>query len=416
MNLLSLIPARWWPTKSTALSQNLGGQLLGPSASSLQNVRNVSADSALQVAAVWACVSLNTNSIAQMPCFLYKNLPDGNKELARRETLYTVLHSQPNQHQTAFEFWQTMGLNYWLKGNAYARLRRNGAGEVISMTPLPSDLVEPVLLPSGDMVYQVWKRDAIEVLAAESVFHWRGIGNGVIGLSRIEFARNTLGITLDVQDHANKVYRNGARRGFMLHFDRVLTDEQRDAVKKRQAEYNTDPNQSLYFFEAVPKVESLSLSPADMQTIEYLKNGTEEIGRWFGVPGVMINDTSKATTWGTGVSEIVQGYYKVTVGPEVVGLQQSLMRQVLTLRQKLEFSIEFSPEALLRMSAKERAELHAKNVQNGLKTRNEVRQLENDPPMIGGDELTVQSNLVPIQKLGEMPAKGTNGNQAPILQ
>ena len=74
-------------------------------------------------------------------------------------------------------------------------------------------------------------------------------------------------------------------------------------------------------------------------------------------------------------------------------------------------------DALLRASIKDRFEIYAKAVQNGLKTRNECRQLENDPPMDGGDELTAQSNLVPIEKLGEVGNGAKNvDSQDPVSQ
>nr|MCU0966775.1 hypothetical protein [Burkholderiaceae bacterium] len=61
---------------------------------------------------------------------------------------------------------------------------------------------------------------------------------------------------------------------------------------------------------------------------------------------------------------------------------------------------------------------HAKNVQNGLMTRNEVRQLENlqpDPsPM--ADALTVQSNLVPIDMLGEVAEETGSVPEEPVMQ
>jgi len=54
---------------------------------------------------------------------------------------------------------------------------------------------------------------------------------------------------------------------------------------------------------------------------------------------------------------------------------------------------------------------YAKAVQNGLRTRNECRQLENDPPLPGGDELTAQSNLVPLTLLGKVKLN-TGGSDA----
>jgi phage portal protein BeeE len=72
--------------------------------------------------------------------------------------------------------------------------------------------------------------------------------------------------------------------------------------------------------------------------------------------------------------------------------------------------VEFSLDALLRASLKDRMEIYAKGVQNGIKTRNECRQLENDPPIKGGDELTAQVNLAPLAVLGKVPAQNATNS------
>ena len=72
--------------------------------------------------------------------------------------------------------------------------------------------------------------------------------------------------------------------------------------------------------------------------------------------------------------------------------------------------IEFNYDALLRSSPKERGEHEAKMVQNGIMTRNEVRHLENLPPVEGGDQLTVQTNLIQIDKLGQQAVSNTQGS------
>ena len=84
---------------------------------------------------------------------------------------------------------------------------------------------------------------------------------------------------------------------------------------------------------------------------------------------------------------------------------------------RAQFTVEFSFDALLRANATARYDLYAKGVQNGIVTRNECRQLETLPPMPGGDVLTAQVNLVPIQMLGQTPRPGvTNVPQDPVAQ
>jgi hypothetical protein len=44
-------------------------------------------------------------------------------------------------------------------------------------------------------------------------------------------------------------------------------------------------------------------------------------------------------------------------------------------------------------------------VTNGIMTRNEVRRLENLPPLDGGDDLTVQSQNVPLSDANTLAGK-----------
>jgi HK97 family phage portal protein len=157
------------------------------------------------------------------------------------------------------------------------------------------------------------------------------------------------------------------------------------------------------------KYQQLSMSPEDQQLLESRNFTVEEICRWFDVPPVLIHH-SNVTTWGSGIEQIVDGFYKLTIRPMLVSLEQAVRKRVMTPRQRATMGVEFSLEALLRGNIKDRMEVYAKAVQNGLKSRNECRQLENDPPVPGGDELTAQSNLLPLSALGKQVASGGSGS------
>ena len=63
--------------------------------------------------------------------------------------------------------------------------------------------------------------------------------------------------------------------------------------------------------------------------------------------------------------------------------------------------------ALLRADSSARAALYSSLGQNGVMKRNEMRAKENLPrdPSPGADMLTVQSNLIPLDQLGQLPPK-----------
>jgi HK97 family phage portal protein len=358
-------------------------------------------DGALQVSAVWACVELLSDNIASLPLFVYEREPgaDGHKNLARGTDLWKLLHDNPNRRNTPMEFWQFMTLNFILRGNAYARVVRNAAGEAIELLPLSSDQVEVEVDSTGKVIYKYSFEGKIIVYDERSILHWKDKGNGIYGMSRLDYMRSSVGVAISSQNHTEQGYRKSGRRPGVFMIDKLLTQEQREKIRKNYSGLVEGSDDDLLVLEAGAKFEPLSLSPADLQLLDTRKFAVEDIARWFGVSSVMINDTAKTTTWGTGITELIEGFYKFRLRPMLEGLEQAIERRVLTPGQRDKYTVEFSLDAILRGSFRDRLEAASTAVNNGLMTRNEYRQLENLPPKDGGDILTVQLALTNLENL-----------------
>lgn len=389
-----------------ALSEATGEQFGLPATTITADVANVGVDGALQLDAVWACIELRANTIASLPFFAYR-ARDGEKELARASRLYSLLHESPNSRMTPFEFWRAMMMNHDLRGNAYARLDRIG-DEVVAMWPMPADQVRPFVLADGSMAYEYTVDGGIAVLAESNVLHLKNLGNGTIGLAKLEFMRSTTDEQVKAQTEASKVFGNSGKPTAILMIDSALTAAQREGLRTNYGELTTGSTARLAVLEANMKYQQLSISPQDQQLLETRQFGVEQIGRWFGTPTVLINGPGSVKY---GNDDVIEGFFhKLTIRPMVVNIEQAVRKRVMSSRQRSNMSVEFSMDALLRGSAKDRAEIYAKNVQNGLMTRAEVRQLEGWPKMEGTDVLTAQSNLLPLDKLGtQAPASGGSG-------
>ena len=360
----------------------------------------------MQLSAVWRCVWLITNMIASLPLFVYETDSRGHRVLARSTRLFQILHDSPNPRMTPMEFWLAMLLNLQLRGRAYARIVRDDAtGEAIALWPMPADQVTTIALPDGELAYEYRIDGNVAILAASNVLHLKDMGNGTEGLSKLEHMRASVAEAASAQTAANRMFSNGGKPTGVLMVDHVLKPEQREALRQRFSEMQAGGFSRLFVLEADLKYQQLSLSPEDQQLLETRQFSVEEICRWFGVPPVLAFHNN-VTTWGSGVSEIVDGFHKLTGRPIVVNIEQALRKRVLTPKQRARYTVEFSLDALLRANLKDRVEIYAKAVQNGLKTRNECRQLENDAPIEGGDLLTAQSNLVPIAMLGRTTSAG----------
>ncbi|TWI65179.1 HK97 family phage portal protein [Pseudoduganella lurida] len=393
-----------------ALGDILGVQSGKPGYSLNGGARGLGVDGALQISTVWACLDRRAGAVASMPCFVYKQLAGGEKTLARTERLYQLLHDQPNNRMTPFEFWRAMMLNHDLRGNGYARIDRDANGEALALWPMPADQVEQKILDDGTVVYAYRLGSNVAILAAQNVLHLKNLGNGTIGLSKLEFMSSTLDEQAKAQSDASKIFGSGGKPAGVLTVDKVLNDKQRENARRTFNEMSLTSDNKLHLLEADMKFQQLTMTPAEQQLLETRHYGVEEICRWFDVPPVLVHHAN-VTSWGSGIAEIREGWCIFSIGPLVVNLQQAVQRCVLTPRQRATLKVEFSLDALLRASPSLRADINAKNVQNGLKTRAEVRQLEGDPFIPGTDVLTAQSNLVPLHMLGRLkPAAGGDGS------
>lgn len=405
----------WFGWGGAALGAHKGVQNAAPAVALVEDTPPLVPDAALQISTVWSCVHRRATTVASLPLFVYEQ-KDGQRDLARGNRLYELLHDSPNARMTPFEFWSTMLLNHDLRGNAYARIERNGNGEAISLWPMPADQIEPEVLDDGALIYKYAVDGGIAVLAEQNVLHLKDLGNGTVGLPRLDYMRATTAEASRAQAHASRTFSNGGKPTGVLMVDHVLKPEQRDALQKRFAEMALGSTARLYVLEANMKYQQLAMSPQDMQVLDTRKFTVEEICRWFDVPPVLAHH-SNVTTWGSGIEQIVDGFHKFTVRPLLVSIEQAVRKRVMTPRQRATLTAEFSLDALLRGNIKDRYEVYAKGTQNGIMTRNEARQLENLPPMDGGDALTAQTNLVPIDMLGQIQSGDSNaGPENPISQ
>ena len=387
-----------------------GEQLPYPTKASVSNLKDVEPGVALQISAVWSCVDLISKTLASMPMQVFEQ--KGNRRtVARNSKLWMLLHDSPNGFMTPFEFWRSILLDVCLRGNGYAVIDRSSNGEAVALFPVSADQVRVFMQTKADLIKDVLYRVEVDgewhSFPRDRIFHVKGMGKGLVGLSNLEFMRPTLDESIKMQENASVLFGSGSAVKGVLTVDHNIDEKQKKALGRRYGDLQVSNENGLWILPADMKYQQVSLSPADTQLLESRKMSRQEICQWFGVPEILINGSSDK------VEEAMDLFYKTTIRPLAVNVEQAVRKNVLTTDQRKTFVCEFNLDAMLRASLSSRAEVYAKMVQNGLKTRNECRELENDEPIEGGDGLTVQNNLVPIDRLGETDPSQTSQKELP---
>jgi len=172
--------------------------------------KRVDDQNAMQIVAVYACVRVLSEAVAQLPLHVYQ-YTDNGKERVPKHPLYFLLHDQPNPEMTSFVFRETLTSHLLLYGNAYAQIIRNGRGEVIGLYPLMPDKMKVDRDDKGRLIYKYsryeeqnpnFKKQGEIILYSDEVLHIPGLGfDGLVGYSPIAVAKNAIGLAVACEEY-----------------------------------------------------------------------------------------------------------------------------------------------------------------------------------------------------------------------
>jgi len=347
----------------------------------------------LGLSAVWACVNLVAGTIASLPLMVYQTRADGSRIVAADHPLYRMLHDSPNSLQTAVDFWEFMEGSLELWGNGYARKLRSG-GRLVGLLPIMPQLPQVRSLGNGRLGYR-WSEDGQSFdLTSDDVLHIRGFGgNPKGGMSTLAFGAKTFNMAMSINRAASATFKNGLRPSVVLSFKEWLSKERRDEITVAlQQKYQGDLNAGRPFIaEGGQTVSTLTMNPEDAQMLESRAFSVEEICRLFGVPPYMVGHTSTSTSWGTGLEQQTLGFVQFALRRRLKRIEQAIEKQLLTAEDRaLGIVVEFNLEGLLRGDSQGRSQFYTAALGDtqkpGWMVRNEVRRLENLPPIEGWNQ------------------------------
>lgn len=363
------------------------------------------------MSAIFACVRLLSDSIAMLPCALYRK--EGNKTvLADADPVNSVLSFRPNSWQTPYEFWRTAMMHVLLRGNFFAEkvLLRDRVSDLIPLNPAWMT----VGVTSGGIEYTYRKPNAAaKVYPQAALLHLRGLSvDGVVGMSVLEAARNSVGVSVKAEDHAINMFKNGVCPSGVLNHPGELSE---GAVARLREDFETRYSGTVnsakpMLLEEGMKWEPMSMTADDAQFIEQRKYSVAEIARFFGVPPHAIGDVDRGTSWGSGIEQQNVAFLIHTLGPYLVNIQQTCVRDLVPRAEQSKFVIKFDTSLLKQPDFGTRQTGYQIMKRNGALSANEWRKAEGYEPIDSEDADKYSADAVAAP--GHSPAEG-GGQQDP---
>jgi len=333
------------------------------------------------ISACYACVSAISETIASLPLILYKRTAEDGRERAPDHPLYRVLHDQANELQTALEFREQMQAFVLLRGNAYAEIVRNNAGQVTALLPMHPDKMTVLQLDNGRLAYETTdnKGQKRRLLQSE-VLHLRHRSeNGILGISPITASRETINLALAERDHGNATFTNGTKLTGIVKFPQKLKTDQRTALMNSwNSQYVGGANAGkVAILEEGVEYQPISMTLEDAEWIAARQFSVEEVARLFRVPPTIIGDLRHGNY--SNSVEMNRQLVTHTLRRHLAMWESSISAALLTPIGRRMYFAEHSVEGLLRGDSVNRADFYSKAINDGWMDVEEVRKLENLP-------------------------------------
>ena len=358
--------------------------------------KRVNDRTAMQIIAVYACVRVLSEAIAQLPLHVYQ-YTDNGKERVPKHPLYFLLHDQPNPEMTSFVFRETLMAHLLIYGNAYAQIIRNGRGDVIGLYPLMPDKVRVDRDDRGRLIYRYsrydehnpnFKQQGEIILPMEQVLHIPGLGfDGLVGYSPIAMAKNAIGLAVACDEYGASFFANGASPSAVLEHPGVIKNPERVREAWQRAYGSSNAHKTAILEEGM-KYTPISIPNNEAQFLETRKFQIEEIARLYRVPLHMIGDLDHATF--SNIEHLSLEFVKYTLDPWLVRWEQGLQKALLS------DSFEAYYQAVRRC------------------WRYDIRELEDMnaiPDEDGGNLYLVNGSFTKLEDAGAFAEKGGNADE-----
>lgn len=378
----------------------------------------VTPDAAMGVAAIWRAVSLISGTIGKLPLLLFERERRDDGLPARRLVtdmpLARLMRERPNPEMSAVSFFGTLVAHALQWGNGYAEIERAPSGRPVAFWPIHSSRCKPVRLRDDDgqtvLRYEVTLDKPVEpggmrrvYLHPDDVLHVPGMTfNGLTGLSVLQYARASMGLTIAADRYGASFFANSGRPSGLLKYPGRLSQEAAERLRSDWGtQYGGGRSQGTPVLESGIEYQPMSLPPDDAQFIATRGVQVLEVARWYGVPPHKLMHMDSATF--SNIEHQGSEFREDTISPWCVKLEQEIGYKVLRTISGGRLYVRFDLDDLVVPSLAERADAYMKLRQAGVMNTDEIRAKEGMSPLPGN---AGQTYLHPVN-MGIVQADGS---------
>jgi HK97 family phage portal protein len=340
---------------------------------------SVSINNATQIGAVYACTRLLADTISSLPVDTFIRR-DGNRLPFRPRPAWVYEPEGPGTSRV--EYYKQVVVSMLLSHGAVIQIIRGGNGDVVALQPL--DPTRVTVRRNAATRGREFVIDGKTVLPGDQVLYiceMRKPGS-VMGTSRIEEVKNTLGLAKALDEFASRYFSNGANAGGIIEFPGNLTQEQaKDVVEAFEAGHKgLRKSHKPGVLSGGAKFQKIGSDAEQAQMLESRQFAVEEIARVFRVPPSMIGlNTPGAMSYSSVEHQAIQ-FVRYSLTPLITAIEEAHNRLLTG-----DAFMRVNMDGLLRGDSATQAQVFSTAMQAGYMSVNDVRGLMDMRPVDGGD-------------------------------
>jgi HK97 family phage portal protein len=365
--------------------------------SSNQSGTYVTQDTVFKVNAIYSAVALLADTISTLPLDAYIRI-DGERRAFRPRPAWV---QRPDVDLISKEpFYNSVIVSLLLDGNAFVRVYRDASGRVLNLVVLNPTDVEVIRNGIGRVMFRLQNND--ELLSSDQILHIVDVlkPGHIRGVSRVEALKDNFGLAIALESYAARFFGQGVSMAGHIEFPANLTPEQArdlsDGFSARHGGFRK--SHKVGVLSGGAKFVSTSIENDKAQFLDSRRMAVEDVARAFNIPTMFLG-LPGTNTYSSAEQNAIQ-FVTHTVRPIVQKLEGAFST-LLNTEPGGEFAfVKFSIDGLLRGDANSRFAAYSNGLQSGWMTLNDVRRLEDLPPLEGGDTARVPLANISLSDAG----------------
>ena len=355
---------------------------------------NVNSNNAPTVSAVFACVSLISDTIASLPFHLYAESEDGKTRVSSE--LDRLVSRKPSEAYNSYYWRQAIINSLLLRGNAYI-LPVRSRGRITALELIDTDLVT-IDTTSGALIYSLYLPGGVTMrLQPSQIIHLKAWTiDGINGLSPIIYAKETIGTAMAANKHLGGFYGNGAMPKGILQLDGSIrdVDRLRELGNQFDRRYSGSNSGKTAVLTAGAEYKAVGISMQDAQYIESMRFSVEEICRIFKVPPHKVGHL-QGSSFNSSIEAQNAQFVSDCIRPLCEAIEMEFTNKLVT--GNLEFELDL--KSLMRGDMLAQVQRNVSYWNIGAISANEIRKSEGLAPIEDGDEYNKPLHMSPTNDI-----------------